>query len=198
VGAKKNNGASFGSPPLFLAEEKMNLSFYRVGADYCDFLRKTDPCVPYTMDKKELRPFVGIILDIEGMSYYAPLTSPKPKYIKMKTQMDFIKINAGVWGAINLNNMIPIHKSSLISVDFKIVPTDSKSEMDYKNLLSNQLSWCNANKEQILRQALKLYTIISNGRAWPELMSRCCNFKLDEQQYIVYCQANNLEFYAKV
>ena len=30
----------------------MKFSFYCADDEYCDFLRKSDPCVPYTMDKK--------------------------------------------------------------------------------------------------------------------------------------------------
>ena len=57
----------------------MNFSFYTVNSRYCDYLRKTDPCVPYTMDRKSVRPFVGIVVEIHDFCYYAPLTSPKPK-----------------------------------------------------------------------------------------------------------------------
>ena len=83
----------------------MKFSFYRADALYCDYLRKSDPCVPYTMDQKEARPFIGIVLTLNDYDYYAPLTSPKPKHLHMKNQVDFLKINGGVWGAINFNNM---------------------------------------------------------------------------------------------
>lgn len=39
--------------------------------------KKSDPCVPYTMDRKSSRPFVGIVFSVNGFHYYAPLTSPK-------------------------------------------------------------------------------------------------------------------------
>jgi protein AbiQ len=164
----------------------MKLSFYRAEAGYCDFLRQSDACVPYTYDKKETRPFVGILLTVAGMDYYAPLASPKLKHQKMKNQVDFLKINRGIWGAINFNNMIPIHPQCLIPVELHVLSTDLKSDIDYKNLLSNQLSWCNANKEQITRQAAKLYLLITSGKARPELARRCCNFRVDEQQYRAY------------
>ena len=73
----------------------MNFSFYTVDPAYCDYLRKTDPRVPYTMDKKSIRPFVGIVLTVNDFHYYAPLTSPKPKHLHMKNQIDFLKINKG-------------------------------------------------------------------------------------------------------
>ena len=164
----------------------MNFSFYTVDTRYCDFLRKTDPLVPYTKDEKAGRPFVGIVFSVNGFHYYAPLTSPKPKHLQMKNQIDFMKIKNGEWGAINLNNMIPVHMDCLHKVEIRISPDDSKPDIDYKNLLSNQLSWCNSHRELILKQAEKLYRIITQGKSWKTLSGRCCNFPLDEKQCLAY------------
>lgn len=164
----------------------MHFSFFMVDTKYCDFLRKTDPRVPYTMDKKSIRPFVGIVFSVNGFHYYAPLTSPKPKHLHMKSQIDFLKIKNGKWGAVNFNNMIPVPMNCLKKVDIKISSADSKSDIDYKNLLSNQLSWCNSNRDTILKQATKLYATITQGKAWGNLAERCCNFPLDEQQCLAY------------
>ncbi len=49
----------------------MSFSFYTVDAGYCDYLRKRDPCVPYTMDQKAIRPFVGIVFSVNSFYYYA-------------------------------------------------------------------------------------------------------------------------------
>lgn len=121
----------------------MSFSFYCVEPSYCDYLREYDPKVPYTMDKKSTRPFIGIVLNINGFDYFAPLTSPKPKHLKMKNQIDFLKINNGIWGAINFNNMIPVPQCCLSRISMEILPTDTQDEIAYKNLLMNQLSWCN-------------------------------------------------------
>ena len=61
----------------------------------------------------ELRPFVGVLLEINKCKYFAPLSSPKPKHIKMKNQVDFYKIDSGKLGAINLNNMEKMEELSL-------------------------------------------------------------------------------------
>ena len=118
----------------------MNFSFYMVDTDYCDYLRESDPRVPYTMERKSIRPFVGIVFSVHNVHYYAPLTSPKPKHLHMKNQIDFLKINSGEWDAINFNNMIPVHPGSLRKVKINILETDSQQNIAYKNLLSNQLS----------------------------------------------------------
>ncbi len=100
--------------------------------------------------------------------------------VNMKNQIDFLKIYDGIWGAINLNNMIPIHKESIEKVNIKILESDVEDDIAYKNLLSNQLSWCNANYSKIILQATKLYHSITSGKARPELKNRCCNFLIDE------------------
>ena len=108
---------------------------------------------------------------------------------RMNDSIDFLRINNGKWGAINFNNMIPVPFSSLTVVNNKIVSTDTQSDIDYKNLLSNQLDWCNNNKQIILNKAEKLYRIVTAGNN-PGLLKRCCNFLLDEEKCIEY---NNLK-----
>lgn len=168
----------------------MSFSFYQVDPAYSNFLRQSDPCIPYTSGQKATRPFVGIVLTINGLNYYAPLSSPKPKHINMKNQVDFLKINKGYWGVINFNNMIPVHSSNLQKVQMRILPTDTQDDINYKNLLSNQLSWCNANRQIILTHATKLYELITQGKGHPGLANRCCNFTVDEMQCKIYQQQN--------
>lgn len=166
------------------------LNFYLVNSRYCDYLREYDKCVPYTMDKKSSRPFVGILLKVNGISYYAPLSSPKPKHLRMKNQVDLLKINNGLYGVINFNNMIPIHKNSVKLIELTATSTDTPEDIKYKTLLSNQLTWCNANKEKILLTAHKLYNMVVSGRTFPSLNSRCCKFAADEQLLKRYCIKN--------
>ncbi|MDR2133434.1 MAG: type III toxin-antitoxin system ToxN/AbiQ family toxin [Clostridiales Family XIII bacterium] len=126
-------------------------------AGYCDFLRKADARVPFTQGDKSVCPFVGVLLEINEMKYYAPLSSPKPKHLKMGNQLDFLKINGGKLGAINFNNMIPVHATCLTSANLIIGHADGRDERAYKNLLADQLSWCNRNRNEISARAMKLY-----------------------------------------
>lgn len=72
----------------------------------------------------------------------------------------------------------------------KIFDTDSPQDIAYKNLLSNQLSWCNSHRDTILNQAEKLYRLVVDGRAWNTLASRYCNFALDETLCVSYAKEN--------
>lgn len=173
----------------------MSFSFYQADSNYCDFLRETDPCVPYTRDEKKNRPFIGIVVEVNGFNYYAPLSSPKEKHLQMKNQIDFIKINNGKLGAINFNNMIPIHISCLKPIDINIKPTDDKSTKEYKNLLADQLYWCNKSENvlSIRKKAKGLYKTVIKKTGSKSLLKRCCDFRLDEIQYLRYCAEHNLE-----
>ena len=109
----------------------------------------------------------------------------------MKNQKDFIKINHGQWGAINLNNMIPIVSScaSKINIDNLQRSYDITA---YKELLKNQLSWCNSNKDYIINKAKALYDTVVSGNANKNLTNRCCNYKLLENKCLEYQKAQNI------
>ncbi len=51
----------------------MKLSFYTVDTQYCEYLRKFDKCVPYTMQSKATRPFIGILFNVNNHTYYPKL-----------------------------------------------------------------------------------------------------------------------------
>lgn len=50
----------------------------------------------------------------------------------MKNTKDFRKINQGIYGAINFNNMIPVVESALILIDI-----DALEDSKYQRLLQN-------------------------------------------------------------
>lgn len=70
----------------------INLKIVRVNSDYCEYLRKFDNKVDYNKNEKELRPFIGILFQIDSCEYFAPLSSPKLKHKNMKNTVDFFKI----------------------------------------------------------------------------------------------------------
>ncbi len=115
----------------------INLKIVTVNTDY---LRKFDNKVAYDKNKKEIRPFIGILFQIGSYDYFAPLPSPKPKHKKMKKTIDFFKIKDGELGAVNFNNMIPVKESnySLVELDKE---TSNIAELKYQKLQREQLNW---------------------------------------------------------
>ena len=75
------------------------MRFYHITETYINYLRQFDQMV--YKDKNESRPYVGVVLSVGGIQYFAPFTSPKSKHLRMKNSLDFRKINGGKFGAIN-------------------------------------------------------------------------------------------------
>ena len=163
------------------------LRLYRLDQAYAQRLQRADSRV-MSVDAslgKEKRPFVGVVVVHEGGRYCIPLSSPKPKHQRMKSDRDFSKILDGdgkLIGVLNFNNMIPVDDTVLVDFDIRPAKGDSASDRAYKELLRDELAWCNDNRELIERKASRLYRIV---RETPEryrgLVSRCCDFgRLEE------------------
>lgn len=159
----------------------LKFKLVRVDANYCDYLRIFDNRVAYNKNEKELRPFVGILFTINDCEYFAPLSSPKPKHLKMHNTIDFFKIENGKLGAINFNNMIPVTKGNYKIIDLNKNNLSSK-EKKYQELLKDQLNWLNENYIQVKNKSSKLYNMYVNQKLSDNVRNRCCNFKLLEEK----------------
>ena len=161
------------------------LSIVRLDTKYCDYLRKFDDKVPYNYGEKELRPFIGVLFRVNNCMYFAPLSSPKPKHLKIKSKLDFLKLDSGKLGAINFNNMLPVTKKNIIKIDLN-KECITKEEEKYMKLLKSQLFWLNRNSEKLYGRSKKLYDKYINGTLDKNTLKRCCNFKLLEEKCVEY------------
>lgn len=159
----------------------INLKIVRVDSNYCDYLRKYDNKVSYNKNEKELRPFIGILFQIDTCKYFAPLSSPKAKHKNMKNTVDFLKIKNGELGAVNFNNMIPVKEDNYILIDLN-KENFNIEEIKYQKLLREQLNWLNENYNQVKNKSFKLYQLYNNEKLPQNIKSRCCNFKLLEKK----------------
>ena len=160
---------------------KENLILVRLDTEYCNYLRKFDDRVPYNYGRKELRPFVGVLFEVNNCKYFAPLSSPKPKHLKLKSKLDFLKIDNGKLGAINFNNMLPVTEKNIIKLDLN-KKCSTKQEEKYIKLLKDQIYWLNRNDEKLYNRAKKLYDKYVTGILNLNIAKRCCNFKLLEEK----------------
>lgn len=99
----------------------------------------------------------------------------------MKNSLDFSKIsdkNGNIIGALNFNNMIPVKRNVIVPININPCKNDSQKDKIYKELMNNQLDWCNDNIDNIVTKANRLYILITEH---PEknrnLTRRCCDFK---------------------
>lgn len=182
--------------------KKSRLHLYTLDVKYVRDLANVDDRVMSVSPQqhKENRPFVGIIIIMEQYNYCIPMTSPKPKHNKMKNDLDFSKIldsNNHLIGALNFNNMIPVSNDVIQKLDIRPSSSDTPKERAYKELLNNQLDWCNDNIDNIIKKANKLYRLITQS---PEksfnLTRRCCDFKKLEavlERRLAKVQSNEYE-----
>lgn len=154
------------------------LRIYRITDAYIEYLRKYDS-INVKKNNNEKRAYIGVVFQINNIKYFAPLASPRPKHSKMKDNIDFIKINNGEHGAINLNNMIPVANEGIINYNINIEPN-----ITYRNLLYQQVGFINKNTERIINNANKLYEKVTKYNTF--LNSRCANFKLLEEKCLEY------------
>lgn len=168
---------------------QQRLHFYNIDIKYVRNLSQVDDnilSVSPQIDKIN-RPLVGILLLVNGRSYCVPLSSPKEKHIKMKNSIDFLKIknknDEKVIGVLNFNNMMPVERSVIKTVNLHIKPSYDIQTRYYINLLNDQLDWCNDNKDAIIKKAQRLYDTVTNPTpsTSKQLLKRCCNFKKLEE-----------------
>ena len=163
--------------------DRKKLKFYTVTEEYMIYLKKYDEKVMDNRGVKNKRPYIGVLFEIDRKKYLAPLSSPKPKHLTMKNSLDFVKINQGKFGVINLNNMFPVIEEVIIEKNINL-----EEDNKYKELLVNQLDWCNKmeNRDNIYRKAEKLYKEILNKKEQSRFWNRCCDFSLLEEKAIEF------------
>lgn len=147
------------------------LKLYHISETYINYMHGVDKKVQ--QNKGERRPYVGIVFEINNYKYFAPLESPKDNHNNIKSGGPVLKLNNGKLGIIGFNNMIPVKDGCLL--DFSI---ENEEDEKYKQLLYNQLNYCNKkeNREVILKRALTTYNkrTKDNNSFYKKI---CCDFK---------------------
>lgn len=160
------------------------IKIVKIESKYCDYLRKYDNKVTYNAGTKDLRPFIGILFTINKCEYFAPLSSPKEKHLKLKNTIDLLKIDNGKYGVVNFNNMIPVTNKNYVEFDLNKKATDK--EKFRIELMQNQLRWLTNNKKEIYTKSKLLYNLYKNNKLPNNVKERCCNFPLLEEKCIKY------------
>lgn len=155
------------------------LVLVKIKEDYCNYLRLFDHKVPYNYERKDTRPFIGVLFEVNNCKYFAPLSSPKPKYLKMKNKLDFLKLDNGKLGAINFNNMLPVEDNNIIKLDLSRKDLNAK-EIKYQKLLIEQIYWLNRNSKKLYSKSKRLYDNYITRKLDKNTYVRCCDFKLLE------------------
>jgi len=133
------------------------LKLYEISPLYIKYLAQYQKHIFWSDGNKATRKYIGIVLQIDEMSYFAPLSSFKPKHNKMKESVDLIKIrNIAV---ININNMVPVPNGEYHLVDIRGI-----KDQQYRYLLQAENREINRLRDRIIKNARIVYNHkIRNG-----------------------------------
>ncbi|MEG0330309.1 MAG: type III toxin-antitoxin system ToxN/AbiQ family toxin, partial [Longicatena sp.] len=119
--------------------------------------------------------YIGVVYFFNEHYYFAPLSSPKTKHLKMSNKaIDIFKIDNGILGIININNMIPTPLECVSEVLPQI--NDAK----YKALLIKQITFLNDHKLELLGKVKQFHLRYIKNYLPIRIQERCCDFDLLE------------------
>jgi protein AbiQ len=161
----------------------MKENLYIVDDNYIEYLREFDNRVMFNKNNK--RKYLGIILKVNNLNYFVPLSSPKKndynKNGNIKASTDYILriiYNNELKGNLKFNNMIPVPNQCLTKYNVK-----HESNVGYQILVSMELSFIRRNFKKIMKKAYILYREKNiNNKAKFKYLKHTVNFKLLEEK----------------
>ncbi len=152
---------------------------------YIQYLKKLDSKVPNNYS--EAKPFVGILLSVNGLDYIAPLTSAKPKHEKIKNSNPAsFKVFDGtsegdLLALVQLNNMIPVLSKCINKLDV------SSMDIKYQYLLLKEINYIRTHRDKLLKKAEKLYNMVTVKKI-PTFVKISCDFTKLETATMLYTE----------
>jgi protein AbiQ len=165
---------------FYFQEAKLRgLKLYEINPNYIKYLSQYQEHLFVSDGDKASRKYIGIILQVNGIEYFAPLSSFKPKHKQMKESVDFIKISD--YAVININNMVPVPKC-----EYHLVEIDKIENPQYKHLLQAENREINRQRNRIMKNADIVYKHKLRNEDVTPLARRTNNFKELEKRYKQY------------
>lgn len=155
------------------------IDFYRINSDYLSFLKQYDSQVPNIQYEKHDKFFCGTVLSIDGINYFAPISSFK---IPQRTNFIILDKQKSL-SSVRLCFMIPVLSSVITKINIKDLYNE---DPHYAILVSKEYHYCSAHEQELNKKALSVYKIGCNKNH--ALNKTCCDFKLLEQIYTKFKQ----------
>ena len=159
---------------------RSNIRIYEVKSEYIKYLGNYQKHIFTQTDGKNKRKYIGIVFEVMGMKYFAPLSSFKDKHKQMKESVDFIKIKD--YAVINLNSMIPVPDSQIVDIDI-----NKEKNANYRYILQTESREINRQKNRIRKNAEIVYSHKKHNGISTPLAKRTNDFDLLEKLCKEYC-----------
>ena len=147
------------------------MKLYEVDSKYIDYLANFEPHLfrNKKQGQQNERKYIGVILEIHDVKYFAPLSCFKDKHKRMRESIDFIKIST--YAVININNMFPVPDGLYTYVDYS-----KERNQKYKKLLMSEYRIIRKLQDRIRRNARELYRQKVEKKEKNALTKRCNDF----------------------
>jgi len=153
---------------------RKSIRINEVRNEYIEYLSSYQKHISTQTDENFKRKYIGIVLEVSGIKYFAPLSSFKDKHKKMKESVDFIKIKD--YAVINLNNMIPVPDSQIVNINI-----NKEKNASYRYLLQAESREVNRQKNRIRKNAEIVYSHKKHNGVSTPLAKRTNDFELLEK-----------------
>ena len=149
------------------------LSFYYVDKEYASYLRQFDSKVPSLDYDNHNKFFCGIVLNVNNIKYYVPVSHD---ITKQQTSLIIYDKGRGI-SSLKFAFMIPVPNSKITRIDFNQI---AKKDSKYADLLRAEYYYCSSHEAEILKKAKSVYKIGCNQKH--KLHGVCCKFPLLEEK----------------
>lgn len=139
---------------------------YNVTDDYIKYLTQFDNKVFDNKigKRKHMRAYIGVVLEVNGTKYFAPLSSPKPKDynadgtirrnpIFLTRIVTIEKGQPSLKGKILFSNMIPIVDSAVVRYDIA-----NEKDKKYQDLIIKEIDFITKHRVEIYHKANLIYS----------------------------------------
>lgn len=152
--------------------------FYKIDINYLKYLHAIDDQVFYKEEKNyDRKPYLGMLVGINGFKYCIPLTSAKPRHLGWQniTEHNYIvyeivkedELHKGdiykkynkesttykkLLSVLEIRKMIPVNEQVIEKIIF-----DDIEDQNYRNLLLKEYRFISSYKKQIILKAQELY-----------------------------------------
>ena len=157
----------------------MKLKFYDVDCIYTDYLREFDKRIPYIGYENRNKFLCGIVLNINDINYYVPVSSNKTKYFSSFIIYDEKKDDKIPISSLRFSFMFPCDNKNINLKDI-----NAEKDLKYRELMRKEYKYCNKYSAQIIKKANKIYELAQKK----ELREKynLCDFKLLEEKFYKY------------
>lgn len=178
------------------------MNWYVIDKEYVKYLSDYDRRVGFVDYGDRLKLHIGVVLTVNNMKYYVPVSSPKEKHFTMSNTIDFHRIEdpdtRRLYAVINLNNMIPVPEDKVTQLFYRDVQnyrafSDDREKNKYIFLLKREKAIIDRIADKLTEKASRLYKEVVRTPD-SKVSKRCCNFPALEEmarRYNTYVKTEN-------